>query len=284
MACKQALERSGFGTVLYISAAIAPQHAMHAAFRRLEPPPDLDLRRITAREPWLRGCFATRVVDATQERLDSALILNGIRGVVIGGSIHSVAGTLAPWQERLVDFLREVVYDHGLPFLGLCGGAQLGLVALGGRVRPNPDLRGRKRMPSGSLLIQRTEIALTQRGRDDPLFEGCPPMVPMLESHRDWLAELPVGTEVLGNSSLLSNQIVAWGASVRLVQPHPELDDIYLRRLLRTMSYDSPEGKEIREAAKHLGPTPVANQRIVSNFLEHFCGVSLTPRVVAPDR
>ena len=264
------------GSVLYISAVVAAHHPLHGGFRRnAEPPPDIDLTRIVASAgEWVRRYFAPGVIDGTRGAAAFPDRLDGYRGLVVGGSLHTCLledRELEPWQSDLVELIRAAVFEAKLPFLGLCGGGQLGLVALGGKVRSNPAGLAGPGSPAGALLVRTGVMRLTAEGRADPIFKGCPAEVPMLESHKEWLAELPAGARVLADSDDLPQQVIAWGDHVRLFQPHPELTVEYVRRLLEEMAPEMSDPEPVMRAVAKLTPTPVANRRIVKNFLSEFC-------------
>ncbi len=266
----------GEGSVLYVSAVVAEHHPLHRGFRgRAEPPPDIDLARILASAGgWVRRYFAPRVIDGTRGKAALPASLDGYSGLVVGGSLHTClleGRDLEPWQSDLVELVRVAIHEAKLPYLGLCGGGQLGLLALGGNVRSNPPGLAGPGSPAGALLVRTGTMRLTAAGRSDPIFKDCPAEVPMLESHKEWLAELPPGARVLADSDDLPQQVIAWGDSVRLFQPHPELTVDYIRRLLEEMAPDMDDPEPVLRAVAKLTPTPDANRRIVRNFLSEFC-------------
>ena len=278
-------------SVLYISATIHPDHPLHALFRKhVDPKPDIDLGRLVQSVgPWVRKYFVENVVDGTCEDLPNDL--SKYHGLVVGCSMHHVSperGELAPWQRNMMDLIRRAVFDYQLPFLGLCGGGQVGLAALGGRVGPNPKGVGLNPEQEGSLVLQTTTIELTEEGRSDPIFRGCPPSFGMQAIHSDYLREYPEGFRVLANSAGIPNQVLAFGDNVRLLGIHPELSGDFVHRVsevvinsdaLRSEKSFEPHQKqamheETRKVVRRFGvlvDTPEANELIVPNFLQHFC-------------
>ncbi len=266
-------------SVLYISANVAPDHPLReSVVNHMDPLPDLDLGRITASlGPGSRRYFVERVVDGTCEDLPGDL--RGLRGVIIGCSAYSVnleRGPFKPWQERLMALVRRAVLEHGLPYLGLCGGGQIGLVALGGRVGPNPVGVGFTPERAGSLVIRTTEVELTAAGRRDPLFEGIPATFGMTAIHSDYMAGVPdQGFTVLANSADIPNQAVAFGDRVRLLGLHPEVTREFLARTIDPVidagAFAVVSKDRLRETFAGLCPTPESNRRILQNFLTHFC-------------
>jgi GMP synthase (glutamine-hydrolysing) len=266
-------------SILYVSANVAPDHALReAVVTHMDPLPDLDLNRITASlGPGSRRYFADPVLDGTIDALPTDL--TGLRGLVIGCSAYSVnleRGPLQPWQQRVIALIQRAVLDHGLPYLGLCGGGQLGLVALGGQVGRNPRGVGFHPEQAGSLVVRTTQVELTEAGKRDPLFAGVAPAFGMTAIHSDYMAEIPAeGFTVLAHSSDIPNQAVAYGDRVRLLGLHPEVTAAFLARTMGPVLDAGAFAVAPREVLDRtfagLCPTPASNRRILENFLIHFC-------------
>ena len=268
-------------SVLYVSATIHQDHPLHAIFRKeVDPKPDIDLGRLVQSVgPWVRKYFVENVVDGTCEDLPTDL--SKYCGLVIGCSMHYMSvdrGKIAPWQQNLMDLIRRAVFDYQLPFLGLCGGGQIGLVALGGQVGPNPKGVGLNPDQEGSLVFRTTDVELTEEGYSDPIFDGCPRTFGMQAIHSDYLAEYPKDACVLANSGDIPNQVIGFGDKVRLFGIHPELSGPFLHRVSSGVlnysvnSGETPYPKEtLFEATRNIRDTPEANDMIVPNFLRHFC-------------
>jgi GMP synthase (glutamine-hydrolysing) len=266
-------------SVLYVSINVAPDHPLReAVIAHMDPLPDLDLGRITASlGPDSRRYFVERVLDGTTDPLPTDL--SGLRGLVIGCSAYSVnleRGSLQPWQQRVIELVRHAVLDCGLPYLGLCGGGQIGLVALGGRVGKNPRGVGFHPEQAGSLVVRTTKVELTEAGKRDPLFAGVEPTFGMTAIHSDYMAEIPAaGFTVLAHSSDIPNQVVAYGDRVRLLGLHPEVTADFLAQTM-TPVLDAGAFAVVPRAVLDrtfgdLCPTPEANRHILANFLTHFC-------------
>ncbi len=266
-------------SILYVSANVGPDHPLReSVVTYMDPLPDLDLNRITASlGSDSRRYFAEKVIDGTVDELPTDL--SGFRGLVIGCSAYSVnleRGPLQPWQERVIALIRRAVFEYKLPYLGLCGGGQLGFVALGGRVGGNPKGVGFKPEQSGSLAIRTTRIELTEAGKADPLFEGCEPSFGMTAIHSDYMAEFPSeGFTVLANGQDIPNQVMAYGDRVRLLGLHPEVTAEFLARTINPVidagAFSSVPKDELRATFANLCPSPGSNQLILKNFLTHFC-------------
>ena len=129
--------------------------------------------------------------------------------VVMGGP-----QTACELDRRLRD---EVMLLHegvtrGLPILGVCLGAQLLAVACGAGVRPGD--RGQE--------LGLGTVTLTAPGRDDAVFAGCGPTLPVLHWHSDTF-DLPRGSCHLARSDAYVNQGFRLGR-VYGVQFHVEMD------------------------------------------------------------
>jgi GMP synthase-like glutamine amidotransferase len=264
------------GSVLFVSAHVTPDHDNYEVYRqKIDPPPDLDLNRLleTAGR-WTRKFFNQTIIEATSKDCDYPQSPAGLSAVVIGGSLAHLSaarGPLSPWQEELIEFVRKCILDWNLGFLGLCGGGQIGLCALGGTVKPNPAGLGTLlENLSGNELVRTGELLLTEAGQIDPIFLGCPPRLAIQEDHSDYFAEVPDGMTVLAESTDIPNQVLGWRDRVRLFQPHPELSLSLMRRVLHEFvgRADTPEeGRRIHELSMCLRETSIANHRIVPNFL-----------------
>jgi GMP synthase-like glutamine amidotransferase len=269
------------GSILYISVVTHPNHPMHALSRaRLHTPPDLDVGTYVARTgPWIRRYFEPVVIDgATTPPPED---LTPYRGVMIGCSFHYFSAhrnPLAPWQIELMNFVRRVIFETELPFYGVCGGAYLGHLALGGQLVPNLKGAGINPDAEGSLIIRTADLLLTEDGIADPLFRDCPPRLPMHHIHSDYVAELPPGCRALAHCADFPNMAIAYGDRVRLLPAaHPELSDAIVHQLLPAFAgsgqfgTDPTKKDEMLGKLSHIAPTPHANQLLLSNFLRHFC-------------
>jgi len=116
--------------------------------------------------------------------------------------------------ERQIELTRAVL-DNGVPCFGSCWGMQVAVTALGGRVRPNP---------LGRELGFARRIALTEAGRQHPMYREKPAVFEAITVHRDDIEQLPAGAVVLASSDMGLQAVELphgrgrfWG-----VQYHPE--------------------------------------------------------------
>jgi GMP synthase-like glutamine amidotransferase len=269
------------GSILYISVVTHPDHPLHGINRQhLHRAPDFDVAAYAqCLGPGIRRYFAPEVIDGTT--MTPPTDLTPYRGVVIGCSLHyfsTARTTLAPWQLELIEFVRRVIFETKLPFFGVCGGAYLGHLALGGQLSPNLKGSGINPDAVGSMIFRTTELTLTDEGRADPLFRDVPPLFGMHHIHSDYIAELAPGCRALAHSADIPNQAIAFGDRARLLPgAHPELSDTLLRSLAPAFigsakfGTDPTKHDDMVKAASQFAPTPHANHLLLPNFLRHFC-------------
>ena len=136
-------------------------------------------------------------------------------GVTMTGSALNIYNG-GPAVARQIE-LAKAVFAAGVPFFGSCWGLQVAVTAAGGEVRANP--RGRE------FGFARC-IVLTDLGINHPLYAGKPMAFEAPTVHRDSIAVLPSGAQVLATNDF-GIQAVSfdhgrgsfWG-----VQYHPEYD------------------------------------------------------------
>jgi len=164
-------------------------------------------------DPGVR-CDIVRPADGPTQ-LPAAAALADYDGVAMTGSALNVyAGGGA--VERQVELARAV-FAAGVPFFGSCWGLQVAVTAAGGEVRPNP--RGRE-------FGFGRRITLNAAGAAHPMYSGKPAVFEAPTVHRDDIAALPAGAQVLASNDM-GLQAAAftigrcdfWG-----VQYHPEYD------------------------------------------------------------
>lgn len=263
-------------SILYVSVVTHPNHPLHGFMRQVHATPDLDLERyVECLGPWVRRYFAAEVIDGTTTPPPEDL--SPYRGVVIGCSLHywnPARVPLAPWQTELVRFVRRVI-DARLPFLGVCGGASLGHLALGGALQINPPGPGIDPEQEGSIVIRTTTLELTEEGKADPLFRSCPERLGMHAAHSDYVAELAAGCRALAHAADIPNHAIAYGDRVRLVTGmHPEMSAELFRKVGAALASTGKFGTNpanrdgILSSLDRVGPTPHANAHLLPNFLE----------------
>jgi GMP synthase (glutamine-hydrolysing) len=139
--------------------------------------------------------------------------LENYDGVTMTGSALNIYNGGAPVTRQIE--LARAVFAAGVPFFGSCWGLQVAVTAAGGEVRAN--LRGRE-------FGFARRILLTDAGREHRLFAGKPIAFEAPTVHRDEIASLPVGADILAvndfgvqAASFTCARGTFWG-----VQYHPE--------------------------------------------------------------
>jgi GMP synthase (glutamine-hydrolysing) len=136
-------------------------------------------------------------------------------GVTMTGSALNIYNGGAP-VIRQID-LAKAVFAAGVPFFGSCWGLQVAVTAAGGEVHANP--RGRE-------FGFARRILLTDAGREHPLFAGKPVVFEAPTVHRDGIATLPSGSQILARNDFgVQAAAFAFGRGTFWgVQYHPEYD------------------------------------------------------------
>ncbi|MAT14634.1 MAG: aminotransferase [Planctomyces sp.] len=133
--------------------------------------------------------------------------------VMIGGSGDYSVTAEADWLYRALDSIR-FLYESKKPTFASCWGFQAVSRALGGTVVT--DL---SRAEVGSIPTR-----LTEAGRRDPLFGGCPDEFYSYLGHQDIVTQLPPQAELLASTEKVRNQALRFPDRIfYATQFHPEL-------------------------------------------------------------
>jgi GMP synthase (glutamine-hydrolysing) len=166
----------------------------------------------------LRDIDASLQVDIflaadAEARLPAGITLEDYDGATMTGSALNIYNGGAAVTQQVE--LARAVFAAGVPFFGSCWGLQVAVTAAGGEVRANP--RGRE-------FGFGRRIALTEAGREHPLFAGKPAVFEAPTIHRDEISQLPAGASILAvndfgvqGASFTHGRGTFWG-----VQYHPE--------------------------------------------------------------
>jgi len=148
-------------------------------------------------------------------KLPPGVALEDYDGVTMTGSALNVYNGGEPVTRQIE--IAKAVFAAGVPFFGSCWGLQIAVTAAGGEVRANP--RGRE-FGFGRRIL------LTDLGRQHPLYAGKPFAFEAPTIHRDEIASLPPGADILATNdfglqaaSFDHGRGTFWG-----VQYHPEYD------------------------------------------------------------
>ena len=184
-------------------------------FDPASPPGDLD--RLLARAPH-RHLWPVRDGGVDKVALADRVIL-------LGGDLS--ANDPLP---ALAELRRALAARHAArrPTLGICLGAQILATALGGTV---------SRLPAEELGV--LSVELTPEGRADPLFQGLPAPLPVVQAHGEQVSHL-AGATLLARSPACAVQAYRLGASTGL-QFHPEAEPDTLRGWAATAPVPHPD-------------------------------------------
>jgi GMP synthase (glutamine-hydrolysing) len=155
--------------------------------------------------------------------------------VAMGGPMSVNDHATLPWlrtEQRMI----AAAVRAGVPFFGVCLGAQILAAAFGARVYPGPTAEfgmGRVRMTEASF--------------DDPLFGGVPRELSVFQWHGETFG-LPAGAVLLAAGDDVPNQALRIGPNAYGVQFHMEISTGLLARWL---AVDSCR----QEIVTALGPT-----------------------------
>lgn len=203
-------------------------------------------------------------IDASKGKFPKSL--SGFDAIVIGGSTEDpVKGKEKAWMEKTYPFIRRVIKNE-MPLLGICGGLQFVVRALGGNVTLNP--KGRE--------FGNTDIALTKAGRSDRIFKGLPDRFMVQSSHKYRAEKLGIGWKLLGSSPACRFQAIAIGDHIRLVQFHPEMKKRQIKEIAKLREKAFIEEGLVKNA-KEFGAflvsfkdTSRVGRKICKNFLTSY--------------
>lgn len=151
--------------------------------------------------------------------------------VVMGGPMGADDGPTLPWIDDELAFLRSAI-THDVPIWGVCLGSQLLAVALGAQIAaaPTPELGV-------------APVALTDAGRDDPVWGFADAAFPALHWHFDTFT-LPPGATLLATTPNCPHQLFRHGSHYG-IQFHLEVDAPLVAEWLD----DEGNLRELEEAA-----------------------------------
>lgn len=144
--------------------------------------------------------------------------------VITGSALHAYDQTAAVSDQ--IALMVEAA-EHGLPIFGSCWGLQIAAIAAGGTVA---------RSPRGREVGFARKIALTDAGRNHPMFADKNPVFDAPCIHYDEVSVLPAGAILLATNahSAVQAALIPLGKSiVWAVQYHPEFDLAQIAQLNR---------------------------------------------------
>jgi GMP synthase (glutamine-hydrolysing) len=134
----------------------------------------------------------------------------GFDGIIaMGGPMGAYEDERLPWLTAEKRLIAEAV-GAGLPYWGICLGAQLLAASLGAEVAPGPE-------PEVGVL----DVHATDEAAEDPVFAQAPPTFRALQWHQDTFA-LPDGAVHLASSPAYAHQAFRVGRAYAM-QFHIEI-------------------------------------------------------------
>ena len=137
---------------------------------------------------------------------------------IMGGSMQVWEEEEYPWLVDEKQVVRDVVYKHKIPFLGICFGHQLLADALGGQAGLSSENE-----------LGLFEITPTEAGKNHPLLQGLPSNPGWTNVHTAEVILPPGGAIILARSTRCENHIMQVNDITYSCQFHPEVCDHSLK-------------------------------------------------------
>lgn len=187
----------------------------------------------------------------------SGLLDQNPAGIVISGSVRGVYEDL-PWLPAVEDLIRGA-HARNLPLLGICFGHQLLARAMGGKAAKGHTWE------FGVHPVYRYAEA------DHPWLQGFESGTLTVQTHQDYVTELPPGATALAFSRLCAYQAFSLGSCMG-VQFHPEYtrEDLQLlapQRVDRFLAAGTFQTREHVLAYAAALPTADLSRVVLRNFL-----------------
>ena len=179
--------------------------------------------------------------------------------IVMGGPMGALDDEEHPWLKAEREYIARAV-DAGMPYWGVCLGAQLLAASLGSRIYKgsNPE-------------VGTYPVGLSQEATNDPVFGGLPEDFSVFQWHSDTF-DLPNGAVRLAESDLYENQAFAYGSAYG-VQFHVEVGADLASEWADVASYRDaleslygPDGT--RDVLGKLAATAESNRSLATTIFE----------------
>ena len=156
--------------------------------------------------------------------------------IVLGGAMSVHDEGEFPWLMAEKAFLRKVL-RAGKITLGICLGAQLLALALGGEVKRNHEPE-----------IGFWTVRFSARALEHPLLRGWPEKAAVLHWHSDTFT-VPPGGQRVGMSAGCATQGFVWGDGIVGLQFHPEMGVEMVEQLMAAENHEQAEEQEFVQTA-----------------------------------
>ncbi len=200
-------------------------------------------------------------IDASRGKLPNPTKYSA---VIMGGSVKDpIKGQEKLWMKKVYKFIKKAS-SQKIPILGICGGLQFTVRALGGEVIYNP--KGRN--------FGNSTTKLTRDGKQDLLFRGLPGKIIVQSSHKCIAKNLKPEWKLLASSDKSPFDAIAIGDNIRLVQFHPEMLTRHIKALAKMRKKALVEEgftpKEFTKFLKSIKDTSKVGRMIAGNFIKYF--------------
>jgi GMP synthase-like glutamine amidotransferase len=186
---------------------------------------------------------------------------------ILGGPMNAYEVEKYAWLAAEQHFVARAIFDRK-PILGVCLGAQLLAVVLGGTVTEDVEKE-----------IGWFPVALTPTGRDSILFRDFPDQFMALHWHGDYFS-IPPGAVRIARSEACDEQAFVYENHVVGLQFHLESDKHSIAAMIQHCGDDIccghyiQDSHAIEDCANHLP----ASHRLLSKLLDNLCNCARTPR------
>ncbi|MDF1824992.1 MAG: type 1 glutamine amidotransferase [Verrucomicrobiales bacterium] len=164
--------------------------------------------------------------------------------VIMGGPMSANDAIENPDVAFAMDRVREFM-DSGKPVLGVCLGAQMMALAIGGRVVPG-------------LQAEIGWFPVFKRERGEHLLEALPDRMTVFHWHGEQI-QLPPAAKLLASSKICAVQAFQWGEQCLGLQCHVEVNEESLSGFLQAFAGEVEAG----------GPTVQSSMEMVEGFSTH---------------
>ena len=180
--------------------------------------------------------------------------------MALGGQASIAAGCPPVWLADERQYVREAVVS-GVPYWGVCFGAQVLASSLGARVYQGPR-------PEVGIH----PIFLTDSGRRDPVFSAATPKLNVFQWHADGF-DLPRGAVLLAGSLAYPNQAFRWRAHAYGIQFHLEVSPAMARTWAASPAYAAQLDVDVgRDRLAHLLVALEAHSTVLGAMAETLLG------------
>ena len=193
--------------------------------------------------------------------------LKDVDMLLLGGSGHYSAAGEGHWLDRALDSLR-LVYDVRMPTFASCWGFQAMARAMGGEVVHDLE----------HAEIGTRQLALTEAGRNDPIFAPLGDTFFGQMGHEDVVTKLPRKALLLASSGRVENQAYCFpDRPIYCTQFHPELNcgDLVERVVNYPEYIRKIAGMEPDRFAEMIHETP-ETEALLKRFVKRFVLGELT--------